>query len=178
MIKIKFVPQLFLNYHFQTAQQQKHPINRNTQTSNCISNVILPFINHISPSNYDNMAKHYIPFTEYKHLKIVHAFINGTKCSFIFNADQLNTVVNSTYFTQDKTKYIEGIPNVFLPKLRLYGLKLNSPYIESKDLSTYEKNGRIIHGIFGKDIIDGFDVTISNHKFILTKVESIHPHKI
>lgn len=114
------------------------------------------------------MATHYIPFTEYKNLKIVHAFINGTKCSFILNTDLANTVVNSNYFAQDKSKSLEESSQVFLPKLSLYGLKSSSPYIESKDLSTYEKNGRIIHGIFGKDIVDGFDVTVSNGKFILT----------
>ena len=114
------------------------------------------------------MPKRFIPFIEYNNLKIVYAFLNGTKCSFILDPEQPTTVVNSNYFPIKKSVSEHDHLQVFLPKLNLYGLKSGSPYVEALDLSTYEQNGRMIHGIFGQDMINGFDLSVTEGKFVLS----------
>lgn len=113
------------------------------------------------------MATLRIPYTTHKNLKIVSVFINGVKSTFILNMDQEQTILNSNYFTPSKTKD-SNTDSIFLPKMSFYGLKPEQSYFKLQDLSSFEESGRTIHGIFGKDIIKGYEVIIGKDKLVLT----------
>jgi len=109
---------------------------------------------------------HSIPYTILNGQKIVSAFVNGIKSTFIFDLNQDQTLINSVYFKDNKRISLDG-KLILLDKLNLYGLKVINKNYKAQDLSLYEKNGRTIHGIFGQDIIEDYTLTIFDNRFIL-----------
>lgn len=111
------------------------------------------------------MTKLTIPFAQHNNLKLVSAFVNGVKSTFIIDPIKQKTVLNSNYFFNKKANSED---EVYLSRITLYGLKPRGNRFKSEDLSEYEQNGRAIHGIFGQDILDGYNVDISENRLILS----------
>lgn len=109
-----------------------------------------------------------IPFSNYNNHKIVYAFINGVKSTFIIDLELEKTILNSNYFFKRVAGNTSKEP-IFLSKINLYGLKPDEHLFYTQDLSEHEQDGRAIHGIFGQDILKGFQVTIAESRFILSE---------